>query len=38
MVVKNGMNERARERDKTDRETMNFMSSVAGDLVVLEAV
>lgn len=32
------MSERASERDKTDRETMNLMSTVAGDLVILEAV
>lgn len=38
VVKKNGMSERARERDKTDRETMNLMSTVAGDLVILEAV
>lgn len=29
---------RERERDKTDRETMNLMSTVAGDLAILEEV
>lgn len=29
---------REKERDKTDREPMNFMNAVAGDLGVLEAV